>query len=165
MLVYTCTYYAGMHTEVSPGCGKLSSVFVNLFLKQEMAWELIKPYPGATNCIKKCNLTKGAEFSQRRPNFLATLPDAPVTSQESSSNFRVNIIGNKGNREINIQQQGKNYPAIRGTLFPPQITKNTFSVGHRTIHRVSIGVFPFMKALVKKIQEFCNFFLHWGFPI
>jgi hypothetical protein len=42
---------------------------------------------------KKCNLTKWAEFFSQRPNFMATLPGAPLTSQKCSSNFSVNIIG------------------------------------------------------------------------
>jgi hypothetical protein len=40
-----------------------------------------------------CDLTKGAEFFSQWPNFMATLPGAPVASRESSINFHVNIIG------------------------------------------------------------------------
>jgi hypothetical protein len=54
---------------------------------------------------------------------MATLPSAPVASQESSLNFPVNLIGNIGNRK-----------SLEGTK--------------KSI--VGIGVFPFLKGLVKK---------------
>jgi hypothetical protein len=38
-------------------------------------------------------LTKGAKFFSQWPNFMATLPGAPVAIQESSSNLPVNLIG------------------------------------------------------------------------
>jgi hypothetical protein len=43
---------------------------------------------------------------------MATLPGAPVASQESSSNFPVNLIG-----KYNIQQKGKNYPCRERNTF------------------------------------------------
>jgi hypothetical protein len=49
---------------------------------------------------------------------MATLPGAPVASQESSINFPVNLIG-----KYNIQQRGKNYPCRKRNTFPSKDKK------------------------------------------
>ncbi len=80
---------------------------------------------------------------------MATLPGAPVASQEFSCKYT---------REIREIGKWKNYPwSIRGTVFPPQKTKIP-SLEDITKSLVSIGVFPFLKNFGKKMQKFCKIF-------
>jgi hypothetical protein len=81
---------------------------------------------------------------------MATLPSAPVASQESSNNFPLNLIGKKGKYgNITFNREEKITPAERGILFPPQKTKNSFSGGHQKIPCQHRG-FPVSERFGKK---------------